>query len=87
MSSLLDECRQVILVSSGAIAVGSRELGWQHTGRTIPEKQAAAAVGQIGLCEIYRRRFAKYDRRVAQILVTRMGLGERDIPGIGCEHG
>jgi len=78
VSSLLADGRQVILVSSGAIAVGSRELGWQHTGRTIPQKQAAAAVGQIGLCEIYRRRFAKHDRRVAQILVTRMGLGERE---------
>ncbi len=78
MSILQEEGRQVILVSSGAIAVGSRELGWQHTGRTIPEKQAAAAVGQIGLCEIYRRRFAKHGRKVAQILVTRMGLGERE---------
>lgn len=76
--TLFNEGLEVILVSSGAIAVGSRELGWNHTGRTIPEKQAAAAVGQIGLCEIYRSYFAKYDRKVAQILVTRSGLGERE---------
>ena len=67
-----------MLVSSGAIAVGSRALGWDHTGRTIPEKQAAAAVGQIGLCETYQRRFARHGRRVGQVLVTRLGLEDRE---------
>ena len=74
LASLCDEGRQVVLVASGAIAVGSRELGWSHPGRSIPEKQAAAAVGQIGLYETYRRRFAKRGRRVAQVLLTRAGL-------------
>ena len=46
---LLDDGREVVICSSGAIAVGARRLGWDHPGRTIPEKQAAAAVGQIGL--------------------------------------
>jgi glutamate 5-kinase len=78
INALLEKGLEVILVSSGAIAIGSRELGWNHTGRTIPEKQAAAAVGQIGLCEIYRNHFARYHRKVAQILVTRSGLGERE---------
>jgi glutamate 5-kinase len=78
LSALWDEGRQVVLVSSGAIAVGSRELGWQHPGRSIPEKQAAAAVGQIGLYETYRRRFARRGRRVGQVLLTRAGLQERE---------
>ena len=55
IADLCEQGREVVLVSSGAIAVGSRKLGWEHPGRSIPEKQAAAAVGQIGLCEIYQR--------------------------------
>jgi len=78
ISALMDEGRRVVLVTSGAIAVGSRALGWRHTGRTIPEKQAAAAVGQIGLCEIYQRRFARHGRAVGQVLLTRVGLEDRE---------
>ena len=78
ISALCDSGRQVVLVSSGAIAMGSRTLGWSHPGRSIPEKQAAAAVGQIGLLELYRRRFARYERQVAQVLVTRSGLDDRE---------
>jgi glutamate 5-kinase len=78
VASLCAEGREVVVVSSGAIAIGSRELGWDGPGRSIPEKQAAAAIGQIGLIEIYRRRFARHGRRVAQILVTRTGLEERE---------
>jgi glutamate 5-kinase len=78
IAGLVDSRREVVLVSSGAIAAGSRELGWSHPGRSIPEKQAAAAVGQIGLVETYRRRFARHGRRVAQVLVTRTGLEDRE---------
>jgi glutamate 5-kinase len=78
IAALLDQGRRVVLVSSGAIAVGSRALAWDHAGRTIPEKQAAAAVGQIGLCEIYQRRFARFGRQVGQVLVTRLGLEDRE---------
>jgi glutamate 5-kinase len=78
VSALHDEGREVVLVSSGAIAIGARALGWSHPGRSIPEKQAAAAVGQIGLSEIYKRRFAAHGKRVAQILVTRTGLEDRE---------
>ena len=78
VAALQAEGREVVVVSSGAIAIGSRELGWDGPGASIPEKQAAAAVGQIGLIEIYRRRFARHGRRVAQILVTRTGLEERE---------
>ena len=78
ISELADSGREVVLVSSGAIAAGSHRLGWDHGGRSIPEKQAAAAVGQIGLVEIYQRRFARHDRQVGQVLLTRSGLDDRE---------
>ena len=78
VSALADDGRQVVVVSSGAIALGSRTLGRERPGRSIPEKQAAAAVGQIDLVEIYRRRFARHGRSVGQVLVTRVGLDDRE---------
>jgi glutamate 5-kinase len=78
VSELASAGREVVVVSSGAIAIGARRLGWTHPGRSIPEKQAAAAVGQIGLIEIYQRRFARLGRQVAQVLVTRDGLEARE---------
>ena len=76
--SLCDAGREVVVVSSGAIALGGRELGWSHPGRSIPEKQAAAAVGQIALSSIYKQRFARYGRHAAQVLVTRTGLQQHE---------
>lgn len=70
--------REVVLVSSGAIAVGSHRLGWDHTGRSIRQKQAAAAVGQIGLVELYQSHFDEHDQCVGQVLLTRAGLDDRD---------
>lgn len=78
VSQLFDAGREVVIVSSGAIAIGARALGWSNGDRSIPEKQAAAAVGQIGLIEHYRRRFERRGRRVAQILVTRSGLADHE---------
>ncbi len=78
VSELFDAGREIVIVSSGAIAIGALELGWSNSERSIPEKQAAAAIGQIGLIEHYRRRFARRGRRVAQILVTRSGLADRE---------
>jgi glutamate 5-kinase len=78
VAELMDEGREVVVVSSGAIAIGSRTLGWSQPGRSMPEKQAAAAVGQIGLVELYQRRFARHHKRVAQVLVTRSDLEDRE---------
>jgi len=78
VAALCDDGRQVVVVTSGAIALGSRKLGWSHPGRSIPEKQAAAAVGQIDLSELYRRHFAKHGRHVAQVLLTRTGLQQHE---------
>ena len=77
VAALVGNGRQVVLVSSGAIALGSRQLGWERPGRSIPEMQAAAAIGQIELVEIYRRRFARHGLHAAQVLVTRAGLEDR----------
>ena len=77
-AGLLDEGREVVLVSSGAIAMGARSLGWSHPGRSIPEKQAAAAVGQVGLSELWRRRLARHGRAAGQVLLTRGGLEHRE---------
>jgi len=78
ISELMDSGREVVLVSSGAVAAGSHRLGWKHTGRSIPQKQAAAAIGQISLVEIYQRRFAHYGKQVGQLLLTRSGLQNRE---------
>src|SRR5262249_44848730 len=78
VTRLIADRREVVLESSGAIAVGSHKLGWKHPGRSIPEKQAAAAVGQIGRIEMYRRRFARDRLGGAQSLLTRWGLEPRE---------
>jgi glutamate 5-kinase len=78
ISAVVNSGREVVLVSSGAIAVGSHRLGWSHPGRSIPEKQAAASVGQIGLVELYQRRFQQHGRNVGQVLLTRSGLDDRE---------
>jgi glutamate 5-kinase len=78
IADIAESGRKVVVVSSGAIAMGSHRLGWTHPGRSIPEKQAAAAVGQIALMERYRLGFAKRGVQVAQILLTRSGLDDRE---------
>ena len=66
--------REVIMVSSGAIAAGRKELGIEGKPRTIPQKQAAAAVGQSRLMRVYEEAFAPHNLKVAQILLTRDDL-------------
>ena len=78
ISVLTERGIEVVLVSSGAIAVGRFELGWTGAERSLREQQAAAAVGQIGLTELYRRRFARRDKKVGQVLLTRSGLEDRE---------
>lgn len=68
---------QVVLVSSGAIAAGTRKIGLRRKPKSIPEKQAAAAVGQARLMWMYERCFGSTGRKVAQILLTREDLAER----------
>ncbi|KAB2922353.1 MAG: glutamate 5-kinase [Dechloromonas sp.] len=69
--------KEVILVSSGAVACGVQRLGWGRRPRTVHEKQAAAAVGQAGLVEVYEAAFSKYGIHTAQILLTHDDLADR----------
>lgn len=68
---------QVIVVSSGAIAAGRSELGLTEKPRTIPHKQAAAAVGQTRLMQAYERSLAPHKLKTAQVLLTSEDLGSR----------
>lgn len=68
---------QMILVSSGAVAAGMGRLGWKRASITLPEKQAAAAVGQGLLVDAYERLFAERGRTIAQLLLTRSDVANR----------
>jgi len=69
--------RDVVLVSSGAIAEGVKRLGWTARPRAIHELQAAAAVGQMGLIQAYETAFAKFSLQTAQVLLTHEDLADR----------
>ncbi len=69
--------KQVVLVSSGAIAEGMARLGWARRPHAMHELQAAAAVGQMGLVQAYEVAFARHGLRTAQILLTHEDLADR----------
>jgi len=71
LSALAHEGKELILVTSGAVGAGVDRLGLREKPKTIPEKQAAAAVGQGILMHTYERLFSDYDQIVAQVLLTR----------------
>ncbi|MBU1207523.1 MAG: glutamate 5-kinase [Proteobacteria bacterium] len=68
---------EVVIVSSGAIAAGMSRLGFLEKPKTIPQKQAAAAIGQSALMWNYERAFTGYGEKVAQVLLTRDDLSNR----------
>jgi glutamate 5-kinase len=69
--------REVILVSSGAIAEGMQRLGWKRRPHALHELQAAAAVGQMGLIEVYESCFRKHGLITSQVLLTHEDLADR----------
>jgi glutamate 5-kinase len=69
--------KQLLLVSSGAIAEGMQRLGWSRRPRQIHELQAAAAVGQMGLARAYETHFAHHGLQTAQVLLTHADLADR----------
>ncbi len=77
VSGLMDQDRQILLVSSGAIGSGMKKVGMKDRPTDIPSKQAVAAVGQSRLMLEYEKAFAHYEREVAQILLTRDDLCNR----------
>lgn len=70
ISALREQGIEVILVSSGSVAEGMSRMGWKVRPTTLPELQAAAAVGQAGLIQAYQTEFQKYQIPVAQVLLT-----------------
>jgi glutamate 5-kinase len=78
ISALLEKGREVIIVSSGAIAAGLAKLGLaRKKGLPLSVKQAAAAVGQSSLMWMYEKTFSAYGKKVAQVLLTREDLSNR----------
>lgn len=71
LSELQNQGKEVILVSSGAVAVGVGRLGLAEKPKTIPGKQAMAAIGQGILMHAYEKVFAEYGQVVAQVLITK----------------
>jgi len=78
LSDLQGMGHEVILVSSGAIAVGSAKMGLKERPKELRMKQAAAAVGQCRMMHIYDKLFSEYNRSVAQILLTGDDTEESD---------
>lgn len=77
VSDLHNRGIEVLLVSSGAIGVGATRMGYKKIPRTMPEKQALAAIGQGALVQLYEKLFSEYNKTVAQVLLTRGDLDER----------
>ncbi|MFZ5570071.1 MAG: glutamate 5-kinase [Thermodesulfobacteriota bacterium] len=77
ISILMDQGREVVLVSSGAMASGMKKIGLAKRPTEIPKRQAIAAVGQAGLIQEWEAAFGQHDRKVAQVLLTREDLCDR----------
>jgi len=69
--------REVVLVSSGAIAAGMQRLGWKKRPHALHELQAAAAIGQMGLIQVYESCFRRHDLLTSQVLLTHEDLADR----------
>ncbi len=69
--------KDVVLVTSGAIAAGMGKLNWETRPRTIPRQQAAAAIGQSHLMHTYEESFGEHGQLVAQVLLTQADISDR----------
>ncbi|MCC7151814.1 MAG: glutamate 5-kinase [Rubrivivax sp.] len=78
LAALAREGREMVMVSSGAIAEGMKRLGWTTRPREIHELQAAAAVGQMGLAQIYETQLRAQGMHSAQVLLTHADLVDRE---------
>ena len=78
LASLMRDGREVVMVSSGAIAEGMKRLGWRTRPREINELQAAAAVGQMGLAQVYETKLRLNGVGSAQVLLTHADLADRE---------
>ena len=78
LAALVKDGREVIMVSSGAIAEGMKRLGWRTRPKAIHELQAAAAVGQMGLAQMYETKLRENGVGSAQVLLTHADLADRE---------
>ena len=78
LTNLRNQGKEVILVSSGAIAVGRKKLGLKKEEMTLSKKQACAAVGQAQLMMTYQKIFSEYNQPVAQILLTKITMMQEE---------
>lgn len=78
MAALAAEGRELVMVSSGAIAEGMKRLGWSVRPKEVHELQAAAAVGQMGLAQIYESKLREHGMGSAQVLLTHADLADRE---------
>ncbi len=78
LAALIKDGREVIMVSSGAIAEGMKRLGWAQRPKAIHELQAAAAVGQMGLVQVYESKLRENGIGSAQVLLTHADLADRE---------
>lgn len=77
IARLRKEGRQIVLVSSGAIAEGMQRLGWTRRPHALHELQAAAAVGQMGMVQVYESCFRSHGLLASQVLLTHEDLADR----------
>ncbi len=77
IAALALQGKQIVLVSSGAVAEGMQRLGWKKRPTAVNELQAAAAVGQMGLVQMYESCFSQHHLRTAQVLLTHDDLADR----------
>ncbi|WP_310642893.1 glutamate 5-kinase [Limnohabitans sp.] len=78
LSALVRDGRELIMVSSGAIAEGMKRLGWTTRPKELHELQAAAAVGQMGLAQMYETKLRENGLGSAQVLLTHADLADRE---------
>ena len=78
LAALRADGREVVMVSSGAIAEGMLRLGWRTRPKEVNELQAAAAVGQMGLAQMYETKLRENQLQSAQILLTHADLADRE---------
>ena len=78
LALLVGDKREVVMVSSGAIAEGMKRLGWKTRPHEVHELQAAAAVGQMGLAQMYESKLRAHGLGSAQVLLTHADLADRE---------
>jgi glutamate 5-kinase len=77
IAGLIAAGKQVVIVTSGAVAEGVKRLGWSTRPTEMHELQAAAAVGQMGLAQVYESEFSRLKLKTAQVLLTHADLADR----------